>query len=140
VLLLSPEPLPLLSVVYPMSVTTAFGVGCFGVLLLLLLLLQPYQRDAWLTWTQLLVRKTRARSRATGQSEGCCSAANSTEGTRRVAGGRCGREVAIWEVSPVCRGVQPRTSDVASGYVRGGCVVAQGCLMLVSPRRTRGRR
>ena len=38
-LLLSPEPLPLLSVVYPMSVPTAFGVGCFGVLLLLLLLL-----------------------------------------------------------------------------------------------------
>ena len=37
-LLLSPEPLPLLSVVYPMSVPTVFGVGCFGVLLLLLLL------------------------------------------------------------------------------------------------------
>ena len=36
--------------------------------------------------------------------------------------------------SPVWGGVQPRTSDVASGYVRGGCVVAQGCLMLVSPQ------
>ena len=37
-------------------------------------------------------------------------------------------------LSRVALGVQPRTSDVASGYVRGGCVVALGCLMLVSPQ------